>query len=131
MTFTPLISKVTDSRSAGLTLRNGDLKPGSTEYEKKVAAQRGKPKILRMVVLLGSGGKLRQAIYHPQLYRERRVCGSSPNLERSAAPGGETRGLPRPQERRRTWRGNNMAGLAGSTSIGSNAGCVTKSMSCV
>jgi hypothetical protein len=42
-----------DARGSALSLMFEDLKPTSTEYEAKVAGQAGKPKIRRMVVLLG------------------------------------------------------------------------------
>lgn len=42
-----------DAQGSALSLMIEDLKPSSTEYEAKVAGQADKPKIRRMVVLLG------------------------------------------------------------------------------
>lgn len=42
-----------DAQGSALSLMIEDLKPSSTEYEAKVAGQAGRPRIRRMVVLLG------------------------------------------------------------------------------
>lgn len=42
-----------DAQGSALSLMTEDLKPSSTEYQAKVAGQDDKPKIRRMVVLLG------------------------------------------------------------------------------
>jgi hypothetical protein len=42
-----------DAQGSALSLMIEDLKPGSTEYEAKVPGQADKPKIRRMLVLLG------------------------------------------------------------------------------
>ena len=47
-----------DAQGSALSLMIEDLKPGSTEYEAKIAGQADRPKIRRMTYVYYTGGKV-------------------------------------------------------------------------